>query len=584
MVTRTIGRIGAAAEATARRRLTLQAIAGIVAFALGFWGWALKSPPGDTAGWLNTLFRTIQLITLQFPAELDGSLPWQLQVGRLAVPIVAFAASFNVVLGAITRPARLALLPFGRDHVIFFGQPRLSDAALSHLVSRGHRLVFVHPSVKSERLDVLEGLGITVVAADPFLPSLPQDLAVAGARAVLVATGNDVDNANLAILLIEAMTRRRSKTAPPVIAVEFDRESLAAELAATVDVSARDHAVRFHRLSPDRESLAIELAHHLPVLVAAAAEEPIHALVVGLWGGWEQVLSRLIVALQVRPDASPLVSLILDETEAADFETWRRARPDLPLVVEIEVVARGDGSPTDLARRIPSGPGAAVPSFVLVLRDDADALATALALHRAGAAGPLASGPSLVLVRQSREDRVMARLPADPSAAGPRLRPFGGLLREETLERLLDPKSERLPIALHARYLATNAARGSAPAAALAAWEALPETLRDADRAAADHLPMLLAAIGRSIDRFDAVELAAIADTEWDRLARIEHRRWCADRIDRGWRWAAVRDDAGRRHPCLVPWDRLDATERQKDVESVHTLLTLTAELAGHRR
>lgn len=572
VLTKASGRIGRAAEAAGRRRLAYQAIAGALAFGLGLWGWLLKDPPHDANGVLNDLFRTVQLITLHFPTEFDGTLPWQLQIGRLAVPLVAFAASFHVVLGAITRPVRLAMLPMISDHVIFFGTPRLSDAATNRLVSRGHRLVFVHPALETDRVDVLEGLGVTVVTADPFLPSVLDDLGVASARAVFVATGNDVDDANLAILVVEAMATRRRGGPAPIVAVEFERDDLADELVATVDASARHHAVRFHRLSPDREGLSIEVTKG----VAAAAGTgggPVHALVVGLAGGWRQVLSRLLVALQARPDDAPVVTLLLADAEAALFAEWRAARPDLPLIADVRVLPRAGGLLGAPETRSDWRAATPPPAIVVVMREDAAGLATALALRHDR--DDLRTAGTVVLVRQSREDRILSRLSGEGAAAGDPPIAFGGLLREETIERLLDPASERRAVALHAHYLSRSEIEGWSPSRAVAAWEALPENLRDANRAAADHVPILLAAIGRKAATWTPADAATLSDAEWAVLARIEHRRWAADRIDRGWRFGATRDDAARRHPCLVPWEALDETERRKDLESVRTLLSL---------
>ncbi|NLH81981.1 MAG: hypothetical protein GX458_14185 [Phyllobacteriaceae bacterium] len=572
VLTKASGKIGAAAEAAGRRRLALQAIAGAVAFGLGLWGWILKAPPHDANGLLNDLFRTVQLITLHFPTEFDGTLPWQLQIGRLAVPIVAFAASFHVVLGAITRPVRLAMLPLVSDHVLFFGTPRLGDAATNRLVTRGHRLVFVHPALESERVDVLEGLGVTVVTADPFLPSVLDDLGVASARAVFVATCNDVDDANLAILVVEAMARRRKGGPAPIVAVEFERDDLADELVATVDASARHHAVRFHRLSPDREGLSIEVTAHAAAL-AGKGEGQVHALVVGLVGGWRQALSRLIVALQARPDAAPIVTLLLGDAEAALFAEWRAARPDLALIADVRVLPCAGGLIGMAATRAEWRAATPPPSIVVVMREDAEGLATALALRRDR--DDLRAEGAIVLVRQGREDRILSRLSGDGAAVADPPIAFGGLLREETIERLLDPASERRAIALHAHYLSRHAIEGWTPSRAVAAWEALPENLRDANRAAADHVPILLAAIGRKAATWTGTDAATLSEAEWAVLARIEHRRWAADRIDRGWRFGPVRDDDARRHPCLVPWEGLSDAEKAKDLESVRTLLTL---------
>ena len=68
-----------------------------------------------------------------------------------------------------------------------------------------------------------------------------------------------------------------------------------------------------------------------------------------------------------------------------------------------------------------------------------------------------------------------------------------------------------------------------------------------------------------------------LAPAQWERLARLEHRRWMADRIDRGWRFGETRDARNRRHPSLVPWEALGETERSKDLEVVRVLLNLAS-------
>ena len=65
-----------------------------------------------------------------------------------------------------------------------------------------------------------------------------------------------------------------------------------------------------------------------------------------------------------------------------------------------------------------------------------------------------------------------------------------------------------------------------------------------------------------------------------ERLARIEHRRWIAERIAQGWRRSEHRDDARFLHPSLVPYDALSEEEREKDRAQVVTVLRLWRE--GH--
>jgi hypothetical protein len=58
-------------------------------------------------------------------------------------------------------------------------------------------------------------------------------------------------------------------------------------------------------------------------------------------------------------------------------------------------------------------------------------------------------------------------------------------------------------------------------------------------------------------------------------MAKVEHRRWMADRIERGWRFAQTRDDSLMLHPDLVPYEALSENGKQKDRNAVQTLSSI---------
>ena len=58
-------------------------------------------------------------------------------------------------------------------------------------------------------------------------------------------------------------------------------------------------------------------------------------------------------------------------------------------------------------------------------------------------------------------------------------------------------------------------------------------------------------------------------------MARVEHRRWMADRIDRGWRYGKTRDDRLMLHPDLVSYESLSENDKEKDRNSVRVLLSV---------
>ncbi|MCW2317530.1 hypothetical protein M2322_003089 [Rhodoblastus acidophilus] len=559
-------------------RALLQFVLGALALALGFWGWSIKEPVHDWSGWLNNFFRTLQLITLHFPTEFNGDIPWPLQVARLLVPLIAVSATFHILLGGVTRPLRLALLPHMRDHVVLIGEAQLAQAALIRLAEGERQTVALAQAFDAARRDTLEGLGLTVLEADPKQPATFKALNLQQAGALFVAGADDLENINLALLAVRALDKRPSDQPPLALAVKIDREDLACELAAALDGIARRHGVRYHRLCPDRDGLRIELARFAPVFTKPDRAVASHVLILGLQGRWEQAFGQILVASQDHPARRPNITLALSAGERAAFETWRAARPDLPLIADVRCL--DFPSPDDEAGKIVAACGA--PHLAVVLLDGADAIAAALALRRSSA---FAAAATPVLVRQSREDFLLSALRDTETSDRnhKNLVAFSGPVRFESVARVLDRAGDESAMALHAHYLEGGARLRPGSTAALAAWDDLPENLREANRASADHMAILFASEGLTLADAAGLERVVNDSLALDRLARVEHRRWMADRIERGWRFGETRDNARLIHPSLKPYETLSDTEQEKDRRTVRVLAKLAAEppLAG---
>lgn len=58
-----------------------------------------------------------------------------------------------------------------------------------------------------------------------------------------------------------------------------------------------------------------------------------------------------------------------------------------------------------------------------------------------------------------------------------------------------------------------------------------------------------------------------------ERMAENVHDVWARTRIDQGWTYGPKRDDANKKHPCLVPYDQLPEEEKVYDRNtSIETL------------
>ena len=70
-----------------------------------------------------------------------------------------------------------------------------------------------------------------------------------------------------------------------------------------------------------------------------------------------------------------------------------------------------------------------------------------------------------------------------------------------------------------------------------------------------------------------------------ERLAENAHDVWARQRLQDGWTHGEKRDDAAKKHPCLVPYSALPESEKIYDRQSVEgTLKAIIALGYGIRR
>lgn len=64
-----------------------------------------------------------------------------------------------------------------------------------------------------------------------------------------------------------------------------------------------------------------------------------------------------------------------------------------------------------------------------------------------------------------------------------------------------------------------------------------------------------------------------------ERMAENVHDVWAKTRIEQGWTYGLERNDAEKKHPCLVPYDQLPEEEKVYDRNtSLETLRFIVAE------
>ena len=143
-----------------------------------------------------------------------------------------------------------------------------------------------------------------------------------------------------------------------------------------------------------------------------------------------------------------------------------------------------------------------------------------------------------------------------------------------TLEELPVELVEPVARAIHERYRLNQAGRKRPDDPALAAdWDELPEQLQRSNRAQGLDIVPKLRAIGCTVQEAPGGDARPIAlsETEIERLAILEHRRWTADRLTEGWT-PGERDVQRRQTPGLASWNELTEEEQEWDREAVRAI------------
>jgi hypothetical protein len=133
---------------------------------------------------------------------------------------------------------------------------------------------------------------------------------------------------------------------------------------------------------------------------------------------------------------------------------------------------------------------------------------------------------------------------------------------------------EELARAIHEKYRQEQEGETPPEDPAMRPWESLPEDLKESNRQQADQIPEKLRLVGLLIRPAQNAKPAglALSPDELDKLARLEHDRWMAQKLAQGWTCGPVKDPVRKLHPSLVPWEDLPEAEKDKDRKPVQNI------------
>lgn len=546
----------------------------VLAFALGIIGFGRHAVAvGDAASPTDLFYLTLQLIPMNSGA-VQPPVPWELDVARLLVPGIAAFTAVQAAALIFREQIQLLRLQVQRDHVVVCGLSRKGVLLTRAFRERGDVVAVIERDESNDFIAQARGRGAAVIVGDATDPDVLRRAGVARARTLVAVADDDGTNAEIAVAA-QSLTAGRQRGRLTCIMHVFDPQ-LYHLLREREMVTPHSGSFEFELLNIFDRAARL-LLQDLAALVPESATRPLSLLVVGVGRLGESLVAQAARDWWDRHDARARLRVLAVDLEAQ----WKCES----LSVRYPRLAEAcDLVPLQMDVRSPAFQGGAflhgadgrcdVDAAVVCLDDDALALHAALTVHQNTRVNPIP-----IVVRMAEEGGLAKLLDGMVGGTGhfSNLHAFAMVERTCTPEVVLGGTHEILARAHHEEYVREQTQLGetSRTNPILVPWEELDESVRESNRRAIDHISLKLQAVGCRLALLTDWDAASFkfTDEEVQRLAQMEHERWCEDKRREGWQYAAgPKNTANKTNPDLVPWERLPEPEREKNRAGVREI------------
>ena len=529
---------------------------------------------GDVPWWhQKRIFRTLQILGLGRgdPSAASGAAAagrWMLTFVALYTVGKAWAVLFREQL-LFLRLRRLS------GHAVVCGLGDKGWFLATALRERGVRVVVVEARGNAA-IEQCRGEGIMALVGDATDPETLRTARVEVARYLIAVCGDDGTNAEIGVRARELGRDRRASVLGCLLHIgDLELYNVIRERELAADHPAGFRLQCFNVFA----SGARKLLEDHPIAAArehAGGRAP-HLLVIGLGRFGESLVLHAAQRwrLDHRDGDDRLRITVIDEVAASRAGALAARYPRLETLCEIRPFTMSTRSP-EFERGAfleESDTDGGVTAVYVCTRSETVGLSAALSLR-----ARLAGRGIPIVVRVGRETGLAALLRPGRARSrdGDSLRLFGALPRTCNLDLLVHGTNDVLAQAIHANYVNNEERHGSSRDTnpSMASWDELPDSLKESNRLQADQIGVKLERVGCAIAPLTdwSAPFMEFTGSEVELLAKMEHERWMEERRRADWSYAAVKDNARKEHPDLVPWIELSEDARDKDREAVRAI------------
>lgn len=564
-------------------RWSLIGLLAATTFGLGAVGfWIHLGAAGEPRTITQVMYLSLQLFVLDSGGVAPPT-PLALDVARFLAPVVAFSAAIGALGAFFQEQFQMMRVRRSAGHVVVCGAGWRGSFIARRFQDAGWRVVVIEHDEDAPGLAACRAVGIPVINGDATDLANLTRARTAAARYLISVCGGDEDTLQVAVAA-RGLEPRERELRPHLLLHMSDRRLAA--LAQTAGGDGAD-ATRVASFNVYERGARAWVQEHPPFSRGGAAPpaDP-HLLIVGFGQMGRYVAAEAIRTwLATRSTDRRLRLTVIDreaERKARDLEL---DYPALGRFATLRALSMDVEDPEFREGAFLAEDGQGPITAVYVCMKDTTLSLTA-ALHVQERIGE----PAVPIVIRTQEEAGLSRVLrwSQGVADFENLRAFPVLERACAPEVLLGTTAlDVLAQEAHDSYNRFVGARHAAEGnPSVTGWDELPEHLRESNRRQVMHIGAKLAAIGCAVSPASGPPVAdeaaraigcrvipagaaaehELTSDEVERLARMEHDRWVAERLFDGWTYApGPKDIARKTTPDLAPWEELSEEVRDLD-------------------
>lgn len=555
----------------------------ILSVVLGYLGfYQYYESANENAEAFHILYLSFQLFVMESGAVDKPELaPLSLHIARWLAPGVLGYTVLKTILSVLKHEIYLLKLRNYKNHVIICGLGTKGQRLADTFHERGEKVVIIEKNADNNLINHYKVRGVIILIENALDLTSLKKARVEHSKYLITVTDNDIANVNV---LIHAKEIKSIKNKNPFLtcfahiqdtklkALLYDHEIFYKTYenfdARIFNVYENGARVALHKYSPDRFCKVVQ-----------KTDPSLHVLILGYGKLGEAIATQLLRVAHYRYDKKTMLTIV--DEKASIYEKKLKTRiPSLDEIADIRFITKdpdilNDESLSELQ---------SVQPFTIIyfcLEDETSEIDTLtrfkLLLYNTKTIFVVFTRPGTPIpesLKNHKRIRIVELINEACSAdvvVDEELDKLAMLIHNDYLKRAKDDYQKILDDCLQKGKEAPK------PKPIMVEWDKLNEEYRDNNRSQADHIDVKLRAIECKAcsldDKQDEFNFTSDKEIMTD-LAKMEHRRWNANRWLAGWR-LGERNDELKTHPDLLPWEKLNTEIQDYDIEAVANIPNL---------